>query len=185
MKLNGRDEDKREARETKKDERSGVTGETRRNGGEKEGKERWSRNEDEDNRRSRRCLPFIKLLLNAAFLRTHNWIGKTAKIMPRPYTVHGQGPGSLRTGRLTANTSFLYTLKWTPCNPSFYTAMPHWPAPPGMHIDHYLNNASNKCCRRLCVFAVCEKGGGRGETENDCWTTVKIVHPLSTGIVHL
>lgn len=40
MKLNGRDEDKREARETKKDERSGVTGETRRNGGGKEGKER-------------------------------------------------------------------------------------------------------------------------------------------------
>lgn len=41
------------------------------------------KNKDEENRRPR-CLPFIKLLLNAAFLRTHNWIGKTAKIMLRP-----------------------------------------------------------------------------------------------------
>lgn len=40
-----------------------------------------------------RCLPFIKLLLNAAFHRTHNWIGKTAKIMPllARYTPAGRG----------------------------------------------------------------------------------------------
>lgn len=37
-----------------------------------------------------RCLPFIKLLLNAAFLRTHNWIGKTAKIMPLPARIRPQ-----------------------------------------------------------------------------------------------
>lgn len=40
-----------------------------------------------------RCLPFIKLLLNAAFHRTHNWIGKTAKIMPLPARYTPAGPG--------------------------------------------------------------------------------------------
>lgn len=45
--------------------------------------------------------------------------------------------------------------------------MPHWPAPPSMHIDHYLNNASNKCYRRLCVSVVHEKRRGGGERKRD------------------
>lgn len=100
-------------------------------------KRAWKGNEGRTTKEKQRprCLPFIKLLLNAAFLRTHNWIGKTAKIMPRPWLYTTPYRSGL-CGRLTANTSSLYSLKWTPCNPPLYTALPHWPAPPGMHIDH-------------------------------------------------